>query len=192
MVQRRSRPILPHELENLRRHGCGTCFREEDPHTFRPRLTITPGLQRPLPNSLCHAPPPPRPNNLLHLPARNMQMDTHVPSLLRRSLMAPLQSNPLPLPQHKNGTDHHSQGTRRTRVPSRSGQDRKGFQVHVPFPASYCWGYDLPCHYAPRGWRINDFAAIVPLANQVGCHALLPVSYPEKCMMELVDANMLM
>ncbi|KAF1992476.1 hypothetical protein K402DRAFT_416135 [Aulographum hederae CBS 113979] len=27
---------------------------------------------------------------------------------------------------------------------------------------------------APRGWRIEDFAAIVPLANQVGCHALLP------------------
>ena len=28
--------------------------------------------------------------------------------------------------------------------------------------------------FAPRGWRIDDFAAIVPLANQVGCHALLP------------------
>ncbi|KAF8242296.1 hypothetical protein K440DRAFT_607581 [Wilcoxina mikolae CBS 423.85] len=28
--------------------------------------------------------------------------------------------------------------------------------------------------YAPRGWRIMDFAAIVPLANQVGCHVLLP------------------
>ena len=30
--------------------------------------------------------------------------------------------------------------------------------------------------YAPRGWVISDFAAIVPLANQIGCHALLPVS----------------
>jgi hypothetical protein len=30
--------------------------------------------------------------------------------------------------------------------------------------------------YAPRGWSITDFAAIVPLANQIGCHALLPVS----------------
>lgn len=30
--------------------------------------------------------------------------------------------------------------------------------------------------FAPRGWTISDFAAIVPLANQVGCHALLPVS----------------
>jgi hypothetical protein len=27
---------------------------------------------------------------------------------------------------------------------------------------------------APRGWQIKDFAAIVPLANQIGCHALLP------------------
>ncbi|KUJ09080.1 uncharacterized protein LY89DRAFT_598683 [Mollisia scopiformis] len=29
--------------------------------------------------------------------------------------------------------------------------------------------------YAPRGWQITDFTAIVPLANQIGCHALLPV-----------------
>jgi len=28
--------------------------------------------------------------------------------------------------------------------------------------------------YAPRGYTITDFTAIVPLANQVGCHALLP------------------
>ncbi|CZR53718.1 uncharacterized protein PAC_03598 [Phialocephala subalpina] len=28
--------------------------------------------------------------------------------------------------------------------------------------------------YAPRGWQITDFTAIVPLANQIGCHALLP------------------
>ncbi|TKA53497.1 hypothetical protein B0A55_12355 [Friedmanniomyces simplex] len=27
---------------------------------------------------------------------------------------------------------------------------------------------------APFGWGISDFAAIVPLANQVGCHVLLP------------------
>ena len=29
--------------------------------------------------------------------------------------------------------------------------------------------------YAPRGYQITDFTAIVPLANQIGCHALLPV-----------------
>ena len=29
--------------------------------------------------------------------------------------------------------------------------------------------------YAPRDWTITDFAVVVPLANQVGCHALLPV-----------------
>lgn len=27
---------------------------------------------------------------------------------------------------------------------------------------------------APRGWQITDFTLIFPLANQVGCHALLP------------------
>lgn len=27
---------------------------------------------------------------------------------------------------------------------------------------------------APDGWKITDFTAIVPLANQVGCHILLP------------------
>ncbi len=31
----------------------------------------------------------------------------------------------------------------------------------------------LAC-FAPYGWTITDFSAIVPLANQVGCHALLP------------------
>jgi len=31
--------------------------------------------------------------------------------------------------------------------------------------------------YAPRGWRITDFTVIVPLANQIGCHALLPVGH---------------
>jgi hypothetical protein len=31
--------------------------------------------------------------------------------------------------------------------------------------------------YAPRGFLITDFTAIVPLANQVGCHALLPVCF---------------
>jgi hypothetical protein len=30
--------------------------------------------------------------------------------------------------------------------------------------------------FAPYSWYITDFSAIVPLANQVGCHALLPVS----------------
>ncbi|KAH8657166.1 glycosyl transferase family group 2-domain-containing protein [Tricladium varicosporioides] len=28
--------------------------------------------------------------------------------------------------------------------------------------------------FAPRGYTITDFTAIVPLANQIGCHALLP------------------
>ncbi|KIW12903.1 hypothetical protein PV08_08090 [Exophiala spinifera] len=31
----------------------------------------------------------------------------------------------------------------------------------------------LAC-FAPYGWTITDFSVIVPLANQVGCHALMP------------------
>lgn len=30
--------------------------------------------------------------------------------------------------------------------------------------------------FAPRGYEVTDFTAIVPLANQVACHILLPVS----------------
>jgi hypothetical protein len=30
--------------------------------------------------------------------------------------------------------------------------------------------------YAPRGWTITDFTCIVPLANQVACHLLVPVA----------------
>lgn len=38
-----------------------------------------------------------------------------------------------------------------------------------------CGGMIYLGTYAPRGFIITDFTAIVPLANQVGCHALLPV-----------------
>jgi hypothetical protein len=31
--------------------------------------------------------------------------------------------------------------------------------------------------YAPRGWLVTDFTAIVPLANQIACHTLLPVNF---------------
>jgi hypothetical protein len=31
----------------------------------------------------------------------------------------------------------------------------------------------LAC-FAPKAWEITDFTAIVPIANQIGCHALLP------------------
>jgi hypothetical protein len=30
--------------------------------------------------------------------------------------------------------------------------------------------------YAPTGWAISDFTMIVPVANQLGCHFLLPVA----------------
>jgi hypothetical protein len=30
--------------------------------------------------------------------------------------------------------------------------------------------------YAPRGYLITDFTVIVPLANQIGCHFLLPLA----------------
>jgi len=32
--------------------------------------------------------------------------------------------------------------------------------------------------YSPDGWRITDFTVITPLANQLLCHALLPVCPP--------------
>lgn len=30
-------------------------------------------------------------------------------------------------------------------------------------------------HFAPRGWNINDFTAIVPMAVVLGSHALAPL-----------------
>jgi len=62
----------------------------------------------------------------------------------------------------------------------RAGLDRiaKDFKSMYLFLIPIAGGMIYLALYAPRGWRINDFAAIVPLANQVGCHALLPVSFP--------------
>lgn len=60
----------------------------------------------------------------------------------------------------------------------RAGLDRiaKDFKSMYLFLVPVAGGMIYLALYAPRGWRINDFAAIVPLANQIGCHALLPVS----------------
>ena len=30
--------------------------------------------------------------------------------------------------------------------------------------------------YAPKGWMINNFSMVVPVANQIGCHFLLPLA----------------
>lgn len=30
--------------------------------------------------------------------------------------------------------------------------------------------------FAPKGWMISDFSMIVPVANQLGCHFLLPIA----------------
>ena len=30
--------------------------------------------------------------------------------------------------------------------------------------------------YAPRAWIITDFTIILPVANQLGCHILLPIA----------------
>lgn len=30
--------------------------------------------------------------------------------------------------------------------------------------------------YAPMGWTITDFSMILPVANQLGCHFLLPLA----------------
>jgi hypothetical protein len=61
----------------------------------------------------------------------------------------------------------------------RAGLDRiaKDFKSMYLFLIPVAGGMIYLALYAPRGWRITDFAAIVPLANQIGCHALLPVSF---------------
>jgi hypothetical protein len=62
----------------------------------------------------------------------------------------------------------------------RVGLDRivRDFKYMYLFIVPIVGGMIYLALYAPRGWLISDFAAIVPLANQVGCHALLPVREP--------------
>ena len=61
----------------------------------------------------------------------------------------------------------------------RAGLDRivRDFKTMYLFILALTIGMVYLACYAPYGWTISDFTAIVPLANQVGCHALLPVSY---------------
>ncbi|KAF2110146.1 glycosyl transferase family group 2-domain-containing protein [Lophiotrema nucula] len=58
----------------------------------------------------------------------------------------------------------------------RVGLDRivRDFKWMYLFLLPLIGGMIYCAQFAPRGWTISDFAAIVPLANQVGCHALLP------------------
>ncbi|KAK0664079.1 hypothetical protein DIS24_g683 [Lasiodiplodia hormozganensis] len=58
----------------------------------------------------------------------------------------------------------------------RAGLDRivRDFKYMYAFCVVVAGGMVYLACYAPRGWRIEDFAAIVPVANQIGCHALLP------------------
>ncbi|KAF2738394.1 hypothetical protein EJ04DRAFT_486221 [Polyplosphaeria fusca] len=58
----------------------------------------------------------------------------------------------------------------------RVGLDRivRDFKYMYMFLVPIIGGMIYLAIVAPRGWMISDFAAIVPLANQVGCHALLP------------------
>ncbi|KAL1616786.1 hypothetical protein SLS54_008178 [Diplodia seriata] len=58
----------------------------------------------------------------------------------------------------------------------RAGLDRivRDFKYMYAFCAAVAAVMVYLACYAPRGWRIEDFAAIVPVANQIGCHALLP------------------
>ncbi|KAF2088052.1 hypothetical protein K490DRAFT_65333 [Saccharata proteae CBS 121410] len=58
----------------------------------------------------------------------------------------------------------------------RAGLDRivRDFKYMYLFVVAVSAGMIYLAIYAPRGWQIKDFAAIVPVANQIGCHALLP------------------
>ena len=60
----------------------------------------------------------------------------------------------------------------------RVGLDRivRDFKFMYLFIFTIAGGMIYLAVYAPRGWMIKDFTVIVPLANQIGCHALLPVS----------------
>jgi len=71
----------------------------------------------------------------------------------------------------------------------RVGLDRivKDFKYMYLFLLPLVGGMIYLALYAPRGWLISDFAAIVPLANQVGCHALLPVRISQHIFIN--DAN---
>ncbi|KKY17433.1 hypothetical protein UCRPC4_g05575 [Phaeomoniella chlamydospora] len=62
----------------------------------------------------------------------------------------------------------------------RVGLDRvvRDFKFMYAFVVPVTGGMIYLATSAPDGWTIKDFAAIVPLANQIGCHALLPVNYP--------------
>ena len=58
----------------------------------------------------------------------------------------------------------------------RIGLDRivKDFKWMYAFIIPMVGGMIYLATSAPFGWAITDFSAIVPLANQIGCHALLP------------------
>lgn len=58
----------------------------------------------------------------------------------------------------------------------RVGLDRivRDFKYMYAFLIPVAGGMIYLAGFAPRSWIIADFAAIVPLANQIGCHALLP------------------
>lgn len=58
----------------------------------------------------------------------------------------------------------------------RIGLDRivRDFKWMYLFLVPVAAGMIYLAEYSPRGWLITDFAAIVPIANQIGCHALLP------------------
>ncbi|OQO07976.1 hypothetical protein B0A48_06769 [Cryoendolithus antarcticus] len=58
----------------------------------------------------------------------------------------------------------------------RIGLDRivRDFKYMYAFLIPVIGGMIYLACFAPFGWEITDFSAILPLANQVGCHALLP------------------
>lgn len=60
----------------------------------------------------------------------------------------------------------------------RIGLDRivRDFKVMYVFMVILMGGMIYLACFASYDWYITDFSAIVPLANQVGCHMLLPVS----------------
>jgi hypothetical protein len=69
---------------------------------------------------------------------------------------------------------------------SNHSQVNSNFFKEVPMIANrfkYMYALMIPCvggmiylaKFAPRGWEITNFAAILPLGMQVGSHLLLPL-----------------
>ncbi|KAJ9607886.1 hypothetical protein H2200_007965 [Cladophialophora chaetospira] len=143
------------------------------------------GIQPPESLRLCYASTPHGEENLLPLTLGHRQMDPNVLALLRRDLIPLDESYSMPffqphciaMVQANADTDMEWTTTAKEfNGGFRVGLDRivRDFKWMYLVIALSVAGMIYLARFAPYGWTIKDFSAIVPLANQIGCHALLP------------------